>query len=168
MADLRSGDRSPAVGDIVKDIQNDIKSMVQNEVALAKSELVPSAKNAGIGAGLFAGAGYFAACAAALLFMAGALAIWRWLNIPIALGFVIMAAILLVVAAILGLVGFTRVKKVKGPNKTIAQAKTSVNAVKGAIQEGRAAAKAPLIEGTVGDQRAVGGSGDNAPARRSR
>lgn len=162
-----AGDHSTSVGDVVKDIQNDIRSLVQNEVALAKAELIPSAKNAGIGAGLFAGAGYFAACAAALLFIAGSLAIWKWLNIPIALGFVIMAALLLIVAAILGGIGYALVKKVKGPKQTIAQAKTSVDAVKGAIQQGNAAAKAPLIEGTVVDQRAVGSDG-NSPARRGR
>lgn len=158
-----AGDHSPSVGDVVKDIQNDIRSLVQNEVALAKSELIPSAKSAGIGAGLFAGAGYFAACAAALLFIAGSLAIWKWLNIPIALGFVIMAVLLLIVAGILGGIGYVLVKKVKGPTKTIAQAKTSVAAVKGAVQQGNAAAKLPLIESTVADQPAVGAS-----ARRGR
>lgn len=156
MANLRSSDHSPAVGDIVKDIQNDIKALVQNEVALAKSEIMPSAKKAGIGGGMLAVAGYFAICAAGLLYIAGSLAIWKWLDIPIALGFVIMAAVLLVLAAVLGLIGVTALKKIKKPERTLVSAKTSVEAVKGAIKQGTAAAKAPLIEGSVADQRALG------------
>jgi hypothetical protein len=47
---------------------------------------------------------------------------------------------------------------VKGPDRTIAQAKTSVAEIKGAIQQGTAAAKAPQIEGSVvgdGDRKVV-------------
>lgn len=163
-----AGDRSPAVGDIVKDIQNDIKALVQNEIALAKAEVIPAAKSGGIGAGLLTGSAYFALCAAALLFIAGSLAIWRWLDIPIALGFVIMAGVLLVVAGLIGAVGLGLLKKLKGanPKRTIAQAKTSVDAVKGAIKQGNAAAKLPLIEGTATEQHAVAGA--DTPARRGR
>ena len=47
------------VGDLIKSITDDVKQLVRDEVALAKAELIPAAKNGGIGAGLFAGAGYF-------------------------------------------------------------------------------------------------------------
>ncbi|MBA8793991.1 putative membrane protein YqjE [Friedmanniella endophytica] len=164
MATTRSSDQTPGVGELVKDIQADIKQLVQNEVALAKAELVPSAKKAGVGAGLLGGAGYFGLCAAALLFIAGALAIGAWLNLPVALGFVIMAAVLLVVAAILGGIGFVSIKKVKGPARTIAQAKASVETVTTAIKSGTAAAKGPLPEGS--GPRALGGR--TTPARRAR
>src|SRR4051794_2104251 len=135
------------VGDIVKDIQGEIRTIVKGEVELAKTELVPSAKNAGIGAGAFSGALYFLLNALLLLYVAGSLAIWQWLDIPIALGFVIMAGVLIVIAGILGLVGLSRVKKVKGPDRAIAQGQQTADAVKTAIARGNAAATAKQIEG---------------------
>lgn len=141
----------PAVGEIVKKIQTDVRELVQGEVQLAKSELVPSAKNAGMGAGVFIGALYFILNAAILLFIAGALAIWKWLDVPIAVAFVIMAGVLIVVAGVLGLIGLIAVKKVKGPKRTVAHGKQTADAVKQAIARGNAAASAPPVESA--DQR---------------
>jgi uncharacterized membrane protein YqjE len=139
---------SPAVGDIIKTITDDVKHLVQNEVELAKAELVPSAKKAGIGAGLLGGAGYFGINGLTLLYVAAALGIYA-LGLPLWLSFLIVAAVLLLIAGILALIGVGNLKKVKGPDKTIAQAKVTVAEVKGAIQHGTAAAKAPEIEGQV-------------------
>lgn len=141
--------KAPGVGDILKDIQAEISTLVKGEVELAKKELVPSARNGGIGAGLFGGALYFILNALILLFIAGSLAIWKWLDLPIALGFVIMAGVLIVVALIFALIGLALVKRVKGPEQTIAQGRRTADAVKGAIARGNAAATAPKIEGTV-------------------
>ena len=140
--------QAPGVSDIVKDIQGDIRNLIQGEVELAKQELVPSAKNAGAGAGLFSGALYFVLNALILLFIAGALFIWQWLDLPIALAFVIMAGVLVVLAGILGLIGFTRVRKVKGPERAIAQGQQTADTVKAAIARGNAAATAKTIEAT--------------------
>ena len=41
------------VGDIIKSITDDVKLLVRDEIELAKAELMPAAKNGGIGAGLF-------------------------------------------------------------------------------------------------------------------
>ena len=62
MADL-------AVGDIIKNITDDVKLLVQDQVELAKAELVPAAKNGGTGAGLFGAAGYFSLSATILLYL---------------------------------------------------------------------------------------------------
>ncbi|HEY9293187.1 MAG TPA: phage holin family protein [Microlunatus sp.] len=140
--------QAPGVADIVKDIQGDIRNLVQGEVELAKQELMPSAKNAGAGAGMFSGALYFVLNAFILLFIAGALFIWQWLDVPIALAFVIMAGVLIVLAAILGLIGYTRVRKVKGPERAIAQGQQTADAVKEAIARSTAAASAKTIEAT--------------------
>ena len=48
-------EEQPEVGDVVKDISADISTLVKGEIALAKSEIIPQAKKAGIGAGLLAG-----------------------------------------------------------------------------------------------------------------
>ena len=58
------------VGDLIKSITEDVKQLVRDEVALAKAELIPAAKNGGMGAGLFAGAGYFAISALSVLYLA--------------------------------------------------------------------------------------------------
>ena len=46
MADL-------AVADIIKNISDDVKLLVQDQVELAKAELTPAAKKGGTGVGLF-------------------------------------------------------------------------------------------------------------------
>jgi hypothetical protein len=135
---------SPAVGDLVKSITDDVKALVRGEIELAKAELMPSAKNAGVGAGMFGAAGYFAINAALLLYVAAALGLAA-LGLPLWLSFVIVAAVLLLLAAVLGLIGLGKVKKIKGPDATVTQAKISVAEVKGAIARGQAAATAPQL-----------------------
>jgi membrane protein implicated in regulation of membrane protease activity len=142
------GDIIPEVSGIIKNVQDDVKQLVQGEVELAKSELIPSAKKAGIGAGLLGGAGYFGINGLTLLYVAAALGIYA-LGLPLWLSFLIVAVVLLLIAGLLALIGLANLKKVKGPDKTIAQAKESVASIKGAIQRGTAAAKAPQIEGQV-------------------
>lgn len=148
--------QAPGVGDILKDIQAEVSNLIRGEVELAKQELVPSARNGGIGAGLFTGALYFILNALILLFIAGSLAIWQWLNLPIALGFVIMAGVLVVVAGIFALIGVALVKRVKGPEQAIAQGQKAADSVKAAIARGNAAATAKKIEGTVETRRLPG------------
>lgn len=137
-----------SIADIVKGISTEVTSLARSEVALAKKELVPSAKNAGIGAGMFSGAGYLGVNALSLLFIAAALGIWK-LGVPIALAFVIMAVVLLIIAGVMALIGRAALKKVKPPEQTIAQAQESVAAVRGALTRANAAAKAPQIEAEV-------------------
>lgn len=139
----------PGVGDIVKLISDDVKTLVQGEVALAKAELVPSAKNAGIGAGLFGGAGYFAMNGLSLLFIAGALGFAKLFSAPtgwIALGFVVMAVVTFLIAGILALVGKGRLSKVKGPERTQAHAQATIEQVKAAVARANADAKTGEIE----------------------
>ena len=146
--DSKADQSAGKVSEIIANIREDVKAMVQGEVELAKAELVPAAKSAGIGAGLFAGAGYFAISALSLLFTAAALGIFA-LGLPLWLSFLIMGVFLLLIAGVLGLIGLRNVKKVKPPEQTISEAQRTVTAVKGAIARGTAAAKAPQIEGSV-------------------
>ena len=142
------------VGDIIKDISDDVKLLVRDEVELAKSELIPSAKQAGLGAGLFGGAGYLAITAMLLLFFAAAYGI-NAAGLPLWLSFLIVAVALLILAALLALIGRTRIKKVTPPERTIAAATETLDEVKSAAQGALVAAKAPQIEGQVVNQRAL-------------
>ena len=136
---------APALGEIVKSISAEAKRLANGELALAKAELEPAAKEAGKGAGMFGGAGYFAINGMTLLYVAAALGLAA-LGIHIALAFVIVAAVLLLVAGILALIGRNAVKKVRPPHRTIAQAKAAVDDIKAAIARATAAAKRPEVE----------------------
>lgn len=139
---------SPAVSDLIKSITDDVKSLVRGEIALAKAELIPSAKNAGIGAGMFSVAAYLGISAATLLLIAAALGIAA-LGVPTPLAFVIVAVALLLIAGLLAAVGRGLLKKVKPPTAAKDQAIETVTEVKDAFQHAMAAAKAPEIEGRV-------------------
>jgi hypothetical protein len=149
MADL-------GVGDIVKSISDDVKLLVRDEIQLAKSELVPAAKNAGIGAGMFGGAVYFVISALLVLYFAAAFGLVA-LGLSEWLAFLIVGVVLLVVAAILGLVGLVLVRKVKGPERTIASANATIAELKAAVQRSNnAAANGSEVEGEVVAARAIG------------
>ena len=137
------------VGDIIKGITDDIKLLVRDEIALAKTELIPAAKNGGIGAGLFAGAGYFAISALSVLYFAAAFGLAAAFGWSAWLGFLVVGVALLVIAGICAGIGLMLIKRVKPPERTIAQANQTVAEVKTAVQQSLAAAKAPQIEGEV-------------------
>ena len=144
------------VGDIIKGITDDVKLLVRDEIALAKAELIPAAKNGGIGAGLFAGAGYFAICALSVLYFAAGFGVAELFDWGYWLGFLVVGVALLLVAGICGGIGYLLIKRVKPPEKAIAQANATVTEVKVAAQQALAAAKAPQIEGeVVRDRRAL-------------
>lgn len=141
MADL-------AVGDIIKNITDDVKLLVQDQIELAKTELVPAAKLGGTGAGLFGAAGYFAISATIILYFAAAFGLIA-AGLAAWLAFLIVGAALLLLAGILAGVGYMIVKRIKPPERTIAQANQTVSEVQGAAQSAIAAANAPQIEGQV-------------------
>ena len=142
-----------SVSDLIKGITDDVKLLVRDEIQLAKTELVPAAKNAGIGAGMFGAAGYFAISALSILYFAAAFALAQVVDTWLA--FLIVGVVLLLIAALLGLVGLMLVKKVRGPKRTIASANATVAELKAAVQRGNAAATAPQIEGEVVSSRAI-------------
>lgn len=133
------------IADIIKSIQADVTTIVKGEIELAKAELMPQAKAAGIGAGLFGAAGYFGLTAALLLFLslsfAVSLAFSAWVKLDflgsLAAGFAVTALLLLVVTAVLALLG-KRQLVFTGAESTVAQAEASVAAVKGAVERGKA------------------------------
>jgi hypothetical protein len=142
------------VGDIIKNITDDVKLLVQDQIELAKVELIPAAKNGGTGAGLFGAAGYFSLSATILLYFAAAFGLVA-AGLAAWLAFLIVAAALLLIAAILAGIGYLFVRRVKGPERTIAQANQTVAEVKEAANRAVTAANAPEIEGTVVETKAI-------------
>ena len=89
-----------------------MKLLVRDEMELAKSELIPAAKNGGMGGGLFGAAGYFGISALSILYFAaafGLVALWT----VVSLAFLIVGVALLLIAGICAGIGLMMIKKVK-------------------------------------------------------
>ncbi|MDO5683500.1 MAG: phage holin family protein [Propionibacteriaceae bacterium] len=145
----RASARPAAIGDLITQVKSDVLELVHHEIALAKAELIPQAKFGGAGAALFLGAGYFALNGLSLLFLSGALGIGHLLKAEtggIALGFLIMAVLVFLVAGGLALVGFLLVKKIRGPQRTVAQAQASIETIKDAVTRATADVKTQELE----------------------
>lgn len=118
------------IGQLVADASNDLSSIVRSEIALAKVEISNDAKNAGKGAGMFVGAAVLGAYGFGLLLLAIAWGIHA-LGLPVWAGLLIVAVLLFIVAAVLGLIGKKSVSRVKGkPERTITNAQQTIEAVK--------------------------------------
>jgi Putative Actinobacterial Holin-X, holin superfamily III len=120
----------PTLGRLVADASRDISTLIQSEIALAKSELKVSAKAGGAGAAFLALAAFIGLIVIILASITIAqFIIWAglkpWWSYLIVTGFYILLAALLV------LIGIRKLKRVKAPEKTIATAKEIPQALKG-------------------------------------
>jgi Putative Actinobacterial Holin-X, holin superfamily III len=125
----RPGGSERTIGQLVADASHDLSTLLRAEVALAKAELKVEAKQAALGAGLFAGAAVFGLLAVIMVLFAVANALD--LVMPAWLAFLIVAVLLLAMAGLLALVGKTRISKVGPPQRTIDTSKQSIEALKG-------------------------------------
>jgi hypothetical protein len=120
----------PTIGRLVADASRDISALVQSEITLAKSELKVSAKAGGLAVAMFLVAGFIGLLVIILasitiayfLTMTGLDPAWAFLIVT---GFYVLLAVVLVV------VGYFRIKKVRAPTRTIATAKEIPAALKG-------------------------------------
>ncbi|MBJ2121740.1 phage holin family protein [Arthrobacter sp. MSA 4-2] len=109
-AEQRAANNS--VGELLSDVTRNLSTLMRQEVALAKAELTESGKNAGKGAGMYAGAavgGHFV-----LLFLSLALMWGLDVLMPIGWAAVIVAVIWGIIAAILAAKGKKEMKQIRG------------------------------------------------------
>ncbi|QGF22838.1 phage holin family protein [Raineyella fluvialis] len=139
------------ISDLLKNITDDVKIIVKGEVDLAKAELMPKAKNLGIGGGLFAAAGVMAMFALTHLMTAAGFGLavaysGGTFSAGPAWGFLTIGGAFLILAGVLAGIGFGRVKAAtrRGmlPAETIDQATTTVDGARAAITRGKAEAEA--------------------------
>ena len=124
--DRAVGGGETSLGELVARATKDLSVLVQQEIALAKTELKKEAVAAGKGAGMFGGAGLTGLFALIFLSIAAAFAIAGLLGVDLGWGFLIVGLLYLVVAAVLALLGKKQLSKVGPPEKTIATVKDDV------------------------------------------
>lgn len=129
--------RDRPTGELVKDLSTQVSTLVRQELELAKVELTAKGKQAGIGAGMFGGAGLFALygvgalVATAILALATAVAAW--------LAALIVAVVLLALAGVMALLGKSRAQRAVPPlpEQTVATVKEDVRYTKEHVAEAR-------------------------------
>lgn len=122
----------PTIGRLVTDASRDISSLISKEIQLAKTELKVSIKAGGLGAGLFAAAGFLAVLAVIMLSVAIAYFIhWNGSGLDLHWAFLIVFGFYLLLAGLLVFVGVKKVKQVRPPDGAIRQGKEIPRALKG-------------------------------------
>ncbi len=122
-------DSRPSVGELFSEIAEDLSTLMRREVELAKAELRQSATRAAKGAGLLAGAGI----SGHMVLLFASVAAWWGIGDATGHGWsaLIVAAIWLISAAVLGLMGRREISAVRGVPQTAQTVKRIPDAVRG-------------------------------------
>ncbi|MFL6128795.1 MAG: phage holin family protein [Mycobacteriales bacterium] len=116
-------DASP--GQLASEVAKDLSTLVRQEIALAKAELQQEAKTAGAAAGALGGAGFAGYFVLVFLSLGLMWGLDAWL--PLGWAAVVVAAVWAVVAAVLAVVGRSRLKRFNPkPERTIETVKEDV------------------------------------------
>lgn len=124
-----TSDQGRSLGEMFSDVSQDLSTLVRQEIALAKAEATQSAKQAGTGAGLLAGAGIGAHfvllfLSIALMWGLGDLIGWGWASL-------VVAVLWAIIAGVMALVGRKKLKQTPGLPQTTESLKQAPNALKG-------------------------------------
>jgi uncharacterized membrane protein YqjE len=112
----RNGDpelRQRPAGELLKELSDQTTTLVRREIDLAKAELAEKGKQAGVGAGMFGGAGLFGVGAFAALTACLIAALDT--AMPLWLAALIVAVVYAAIAGVLALTGRNRVKEAGPP-----------------------------------------------------
>jgi protein-S-isoprenylcysteine O-methyltransferase Ste14 len=121
MSAASNGDER-SLGQLFASATAELSALVHDEIALAKAEIRQDAKRAAVGSGAFVLALTLLFFAVPMLSFASAYGIHA-LGITLGWSFLIVFGAFVVLAALLGLIGMGRFKKVKKPERSIASAK---------------------------------------------
>ena len=118
----------PSVGQLVTAAFDDVSKLVKHEIDLAKAELTFSVKNGGLAAGLFGAAAFLLLLSVIMLSVAFAYLI-HLTGLDLAWCFLIVGFAYILLAGVLGFIGFKRIKYVGPPKRAIEQAKETKTAL---------------------------------------
>jgi uncharacterized membrane protein YqjE len=115
---------------LVNDLSEQVSMLVRDELRLARMELTEKGKHAGFGAGLFGAAGTVAFLGSAALVTA--IILLLALVMPGWAAAAIVAGVLFIVAAVLGMIGKNQMKQAAPPvpRETIASVKADIDMVR--------------------------------------
>ena len=114
----RTSDDDATLGQLVATATREFSTLMRQEVALAKVEIVSEVTAAGKGAGLFGGAGVAGVFALGLLSIAAAFGL-AGLGLPLGVGFLLVGAGYLLAAGVLAASGRRSIARVGPPARTI-------------------------------------------------
>ncbi len=127
LTDPHAKPAEPSIGDLIKDATAQVSTLVRAEVELARSEITRDVKKGLTGSVFFIAAlvVLFYSTFFFFFFLAELLDdwLWRWAA------FLIVFGIMVVVGALLGLMGFLKVRRIRGPRQTIQSVKETRSAL---------------------------------------
>jgi positive regulator of sigma E activity len=118
----------PSLGDLVKDATAQMSTLVRAEVELARAEITRDVKKGLTGSVFFIAAVVvlFYSTFFFFFFLAELLDTWLWRWV----GFAIVFGIMVVVTAVLALLGYLKVRRIRGPQQTIESVKETRTALR--------------------------------------
>lgn len=102
-----------STGDLIRQLSQDTSTLVRKEVELAKAELTEKGRKAGLGAGMFGGAGLFGVFAFAALTTALIAGLSQAMDLWLAA--LIVAVVYAVIAGVMALAGKQKVEEAGPP-----------------------------------------------------
>jgi uncharacterized membrane protein YqjE len=132
-AAVTSDPADKSVGDLVRNLSEDLSRLVRDEIRLAQAEVSEKAKKAGIGIGAFGGAGVIALYGLGVLIAAAVLGLAT--AVPAWLAAIIVAVVLFVVAGVAALIGRKKLQQAAPPvpTRAIETTKADVAEIKESI-----------------------------------
>jgi hypothetical protein len=127
---------NPSIGDLVKDATTQVSTLVRAEVELAKAEITRDVKKGLTGSVFFilALVVLFYSTFFFFLFLAELLDTWLWRWVA----FLIVFGIMVLSTAVLALLGYLKVRRIRGPQKTIESVKETREALTPGHDKGKA------------------------------
>jgi Putative Actinobacterial Holin-X, holin superfamily III len=119
----------PSIGELMTQLSSQTTRLVRDELRLAQKEFSETAKRAGIGAGIFSGAGLLAVFGLGALITAAIAALALVLDVWAAA--LIVGVVLLAAAGIAALISKKQLEQASPtPERTVANVKQDINEVK--------------------------------------
>lgn len=139
----KAGDQS--IGDLVSDVSTHLSSLVRAEVELAKTEVTGEVRKGLTGSVYFAIAGAIGLFSLFFLFFTFAELLSEYLLRWVA--FAIVFGVMVLVAAVFGLLGYRKVRKIRKPERTIESLRESAQLLQ---QRARPDSGRPELDGPSG------------------
>lgn len=127
LADPHARPGEPSIGDLIKDATTQMSTLVRAEVELARAEITRDVKKGLTGSVFFIAAlvVLFYSTFFLFFFLAELLDSWLWRWVA----FLIVFALMVVTTVVLALLGFLKVRRIRGPRQTIESVKETRTAL---------------------------------------